>query len=602
MSPLENYTRNVARRWKVVIAFAVLGAVLATAWWFAAPRTTWTGTAALSTQSQERAPEQDAVLALGYVNYFNQPSYQQLLHTQVAIPAGVKLAAEMGATSPIMYITATGRSANDARDAAALAAEAFREDVRASLVVERRRAAADLQAQVDANVKLLGQRGYNDAVVLDQIRSLQGRMTDIQADNTNMLKQLQPEPGVASTTPSPLLGIVAGAAGGLVTGVLVALLLTFLDRRLRTPADIRQRTGLSTLAELHRGMDVESRRRVAATVINTLSLTANECRIVIAVAAPRRSSSTHQVAVELASTVAGRRAGALLVEADLRWAGSDSNDQRELGVLDVLEGRSGLHPALARASNGLKVLRAGSLRGRDLQGLIEPNRVVDMVSRACTVAGVVVVELPPVLEAAEAQVLAAAADRVVMVVERGVTLAPDVVTARQMLDVVGALMAGVIVVDPDDGGSAAVELLGPEPDEVVTSISPDPDDGTDESVIMRADTNGSTVNGSVVNGAAVSGAMTNGSGVNGAVANGSGVNSAVANGSTVDDMAPSGSAVDGVRPDEPEIDGTGADGTGINDTSSDESPTSVPESGSSGLSGEDTRVVGAAPAQDAQAT
>jgi hypothetical protein len=32
---------------------------------------TWTATTALTTQSQNRAPEQDAVLSIGYVDYFN---------------------------------------------------------------------------------------------------------------------------------------------------------------------------------------------------------------------------------------------------------------------------------------------------------------------------------------------------------------------------------------------------------------------------------------------------------------------------------------------------------------------------------------------------
>ena len=387
MSPLENYTRNVARRWKVVIFFAVVGAALASAWLFATSRTTWTATAALTTQSQERAPEQDAVLALGYVNYFNQASYQQLLHAQVPIPAGVTLEAETGATSPIMYITASGRSADDARDAAALAAETFREDVRQSLIVERRRAAADLQAQVDANVKLLGQRGYNDAVVLDQIRSLQGRMTDIQADNTNMLKQLQPQPGVASTTPSRVFGIVAGAAGGLIVGVLIALLLTLVDRRLRSPGDIRQHTGLETLAELRAGADAESRTRVAATVVNTLSLSASECRIVLAVATPRRSASTGHVAMELASTAAGRRTGAVLVQADLRRTGAVTRDATKHGLVEVLDDPRGAEPVLGRALNGVKVLGPGSSDGRDPQSLLEPAKVVDLVNTRRKVPG-----------------------------------------------------------------------------------------------------------------------------------------------------------------------------------------------------------------------
>ena len=139
------------------------------------------------------------------------------------------------------------------RAAARAAAAGYREDIRTSLVAERQQAAADLQAQIDASVvgscRLPTRTDAERNVILDQIRSLQGRLTELQADNTNLVKQLQPEPGVASSTPSPAADIAAGVLGGAVLGILLAILLGALDTRLRTARDVQQRLGLATLAD-----------------------------------------------------------------------------------------------------------------------------------------------------------------------------------------------------------------------------------------------------------------------------------------------------------------------------------------------------------------
>ncbi len=86
----------------------------------------WTATTALTTQSQTRAPEQDAVLSLGYVDYFNQPTYQQVLRAEATIPAAVTLKAETGAASPIVYIEAMSSLLAVSKSAAQAAADVFR--------------------------------------------------------------------------------------------------------------------------------------------------------------------------------------------------------------------------------------------------------------------------------------------------------------------------------------------------------------------------------------------------------------------------------------------------------------------------------------------
>lgn len=445
MSPLQHYTKRVLRRWYVVVALTVVGAVVSGIWAMTTATTAWTATAALTTQSQTRAPEQDAVLALGYVDYFNQDSYQQLLRTNAGIPEGVELSAKTGATSPILYIEAAGSDEDAVRAAAAAAAETFRNDVRTSLVDERQRAVADLQKQVDDYVAALQQRGRTPtemSVILDQIRSLQGNLTEIQSDNTNLLKPLQSVPGTASVAPGPVTEIVTGAVGGALLGVLLALLLAVLDNRLRHGDDVRQGLGVETLAELDRKLAPAQRTRKLENLANALSLVSANGPAVVAVAGIRHSAA--EFARELALSGSARRSGTLLVLADLRTPALRTGR----GLVDVLDRRSDVTATRVVDPDGLLVLRAGDPSGRDPHALIEPDRLVEVVQEASALHGLVVLVAPPLLEASEGQVVCAAADQVILVVERGVSSTADAREALTLLRDVRAPVAGVVVDDP----------------------------------------------------------------------------------------------------------------------------------------------------------
>ena len=219
----------------------------------------------------------------------------------------------------------------------------------------------------------------------------------------------------------------------------------------------------------------------------------------------------------------------------------------------------------------------------------------------------VVIELPPILEAAEAQVLAAAADRVVLILERGVTLGPDALKARKILEGVGATIAGVIVVDPDAASPRTVEMLEaihvdePRSVEAVGNAEADhdgPGSATDDGpaangvVTVTAVMNGAVGNGAVTNGAvpqedqATDGAVGEGEAVgNGAVpeedqaTDGAvGEGEAVGNGAVPEeDQATDGAAISRAVAAAPSVEGAdlegrGAAGVEADGTTADEAP------------------------------
>jgi capsular polysaccharide biosynthesis protein len=452
MSPLRKYSTQIAKRWVVVAVLAAAGGVLATVWSMTTGATTWTATAALTSQSQERSPEQDGVLALGYVDYFNQDSYQQLLRAQAGISDTVELSAQTGASSPIIYIRASGPSEGEVRDAAANAAEVFREDVRESLVRERRQAADDLQAEIDDNVQELNSLTRTDVeknVIIDQIRSLQGRLTEFLADNTNQLKQLQPEPGVSSSTPSPVVDVVSGVVGGAIVGILIALLLAAVDRRLRTADEVREATGLPVLAELGRGENAGTQTRLR-NLLNGLAAAEGGATPVIAVAGVRSSKGASAFAQELVTAWSARRGGSLHVLADLRTSRPEYNGSP--GLVEVLQGRIDVSGAAFARVDGQRVLPPGHVGDVDPYTVAETNAIAEVLEKASETAGLVVLEAPPILEAPEGQSICAAADQVILVIDGGRTGLEDVKKALALLASVSAEAVGIVIHHSDPGG------------------------------------------------------------------------------------------------------------------------------------------------------
>ncbi|MHA6616961.1 hypothetical protein [Pseudonocardia sp. DLS-67] len=418
------------------------GGGLAALWSIPTATTTWTATTALSSQSQSRAPEQDAVLAIGYVDYFNQNSYQQLLRAQVGVPDDVTLSAQTAASAPIIYIQASGESEDVVRNAVVGATQTFREDIRQNLVAERRRAADDLQAEIDKNVEIINSEARTDlqkSVLLDQIRSLQGRLTEFLADDTNHIKQLQLDPGVFSSTPSPLPGVVAGAFGGAVLGVLIALVISVFDRRVRNAGEVQEVAGVPVLAELSRGDDSGVRMQ---GLLNSIT-TAGGATTVVAVVGARRSDGLSAFAHELASAWPARRGGVLHILADLRV--SRSGYEETPGLVDVLEGRTSLFDAAIARTKGLWVLPPGDAAHIDPYGLADPRLVADVLRDASRAVALVIIEAPPLLEAPESQLICAAADRVIVLVDEERTRSDDLSAAVGLLRTAEAVVAGVVI-------------------------------------------------------------------------------------------------------------------------------------------------------------
>jgi polysaccharide biosynthesis transport protein len=455
MSPLRIQLDRIRRRgWLVltITLLATLGALAAAL----GQQTTYTGRATLTIISQNRAPEQDAPLAQGYAEYFNEKSYQEVLRKAAGVPDGLVFSARTAATSPIVYVEATAPDPELAASAAAAMAKEFFANVNANLLAERGSKIAELRNQITAERALLmtlPESSPEASLSSNTVLSLQSRIAELQADTSSQLRELQLNAGVSKVSPNHLQNTALGLVGGLVLGCVGALALAGVENRLATAHEVRDRLRLDTLAIIPGGRSKAADRIRAQRfkrLANVVSLGDLTRPATVAITSPRATAGTARVAEALAYYRAFQGERTLHMCADLHPQRARRREEHEgwPGVADILASpfKSGLDGKVIPGwCSTMWVMPTGSA-GEDPYALFGRERFTDLVRRATGIADLVVVEAPPIIEAAEGQVICATADRTILVIEEDVTRAGDAVEACQLLEQVEATLLGVVII------------------------------------------------------------------------------------------------------------------------------------------------------------
>ncbi len=208
---------------------------------------------------------------------------------------------------------------------------------------------------------------------------------------------------------------------------------------------MQQRLGLATLADFDARADSSTRSRRLANLANSLQLgtTAGEHKIVAVVGA-RRTARSSALASELAGLLVARQTSTVLMMTDL-----DVRQDRAIagrtGLVEVLAGQLRLRAGLLRHPAGYDVLPAGQPPVGDTFAAFRPERLAEITSELSAAYDVVVVDVPPVLDASESQLICASADFVIITVDRGRTRVREVREALALLADVHAPVSGVVI-------------------------------------------------------------------------------------------------------------------------------------------------------------
>lgn len=441
--PLGHVKGHAARIWRrryLVWAITALAALTSfvSAW---RSGTTYTAMSALITVSSNRSPEQDGILARGYVAMFSEPTFHQTLRDRADVPDGVTLTAITAAASPIILVSATSTDDTVVEAAAKRGADEFRRAVNASLresrirtITEMRQAFDEVTARTDGTIR---------APALIQ---LQDRINAITANHDNQLETLQLTSGLKIVGPATARTVGVCGVAGLILGCALAWAAGFLSRRVRDAYDLEEKTGIEPLAVISangRGTaEFEERGRVAQLEAS-VALADVPAPAVFAVTPVRSTAAAYRVAHALARFRAAHGVRTVLVDVD---PGGPSSRTSHPGGQSLLDGRVTL---TGTTDDQFRELLARELfavvPGDDTRDLLSPERLRPVIGTLRTMADLVMICAPAAISA-RSPIVCAAADRTLLVVEAG-TSADDVLAARDLLETSGVVLLGVVLVD-----------------------------------------------------------------------------------------------------------------------------------------------------------
>jgi polysaccharide biosynthesis transport protein len=436
----KRHIEQIQQRWWVVLlvtAIAVLAAALASL----PVQPKYVGKSTLAMSSPGRSPEQDIMTIVGWANLFNDPATKDRLRATKGIPENVTLQARTVPGSPILTIEATADDPGVAQNAATTMAEALRDDLNPAVQTGALAAILDIQRQF----RELQQAFPDTVAAMEKAYSLQAGIDTLRSSLSNRLQNLQLQAGVEKIAPRIGYNLVLGAAGGLVLGILAALAMAVLSTRIRSSADLLEKTAIEPLVEVPSARSVRKsglREDRIRTLGNIVSGQDSPGSLVIALTDIRGTRGAAGIAEALAKVWAQQEYRTLLVYADKEL----SQSAEDAGFNDVLVDTNLVHQMLKDGEvQSLKILPGRKLFA-NRHSRVTRERIVAVLDEARAGADIIVVAAPSIAESTDAQLLCATADLTLLVVDTESSRAGDVTSAVEVLRKAHAAVLGVVLI------------------------------------------------------------------------------------------------------------------------------------------------------------
>ncbi len=416
-----------------------------------------------------------------------QPPQLDRVASDLHLPPGVNLGEEVTAT-PHSDTTLIDVTVNDADpNRAALIANTLTKNFVSAVSDKNWQTAhsaggalqslmGDLQTQVQRDQEQINSAraaGQDTTSLERQLASDRGTLADVTSQyNTFIANQAQNfdsvqviTPAVANpkpVSPNKVLAISLGAFGGLLVGVALTVLLTYLDQGLRTETDVRVKLGLPTLGVVPRYNALSRRRRQRKAVemaseayrrlrTNLLFSSVDAPLTTVLVTSAKVGEGKTRTAANLAGVIAAAGQRTLLVDADMRRPAQHSLFQRTAaaGLSDMLlvSGRDEL-PALDQCYRtdhaNLWLLPSGTPPPNPSE-LIASRHTTPLLRALERQYEMTVIDSPPIDLVTDSLSLAGNVSATLLVIEAGRTNARDARQAVERLRSVGANVVGVVL-------------------------------------------------------------------------------------------------------------------------------------------------------------
>lgn len=286
-----------------------------------------------------------------------------------------------------------------------------------------------------------------------------------------------PAASPAPVSPKPKLNVVAGAVVGLLLGTGLAFLRARLDRGLRSAAEVEQLVDLPVLASIPLRRRYSSEDPVLGEAFDILR--ANLAFLSLDTAYQALTFSSYNPGEGKSSTVEGLAYAAvrggmrvLVVDGDVRThkLSDRFGHGGSPGLTSVIVGAATPEDAIVEIVPGLGFLPAGPVPPNP-PSLLSSGRARSLLAELREEYALILIDAPPVAHLADASILAANSDGVVVVARLGVTERAHLPAALANLRQVPTPLVGVVLLEPRQidhtyypalsGGSAAVPETTP---------------------------------------------------------------------------------------------------------------------------------------------
>lgn len=258
--------------------------------------------------------------------------------------------------------------------------------------------------------------------------------------------------------PIPILYILLGAVVGLSLAVTLVLVVDHFDDSLRTPSQVEERLGLSVLGQVydpprsHRlvalndpySAEADAFRALGAS-LEMIGLERNIRTLLVLNGGPRDARTT--IAANLAIVNAQQGKQVILVDGDIRHPHLHSlfRVENQKGLADLLDGRCDVKGACRTLADikGLSLI-PGGLSKRDATAWLDSEKWGQLLIELKRQADMVIVDSPSA-DVADAQILAARMNAVLMVIRSGHTRLEAAKTTLKKFQLIGARVVGAVL-------------------------------------------------------------------------------------------------------------------------------------------------------------
>lgn len=272
----------------------------------------------------------------------------------------------------------------------------------------------------------------------------------------------------APVSPRPMLNLAIALTLGLLLALGYALLRTTLDRRLRSPEDVRARVGVPVVATIPAAPTLRTERgRPAALAAqsgsdiagaaaaeafrklrtNLMFMDVDNPPRSLVISSPQPGDGKSTIAANIAVALESSGQSVLLVDADLRrpTVATSFGVDGAVGLTNVLSGQVRVEDALQTPEgfSSLKVLAAGAVppNPSELLGSRAMRTLVETLSRD----HLVILDAPPLLPVTDAALLSTSADGVLLVISSGSTVDTALDTCLASINAVNGRVLGIVM-------------------------------------------------------------------------------------------------------------------------------------------------------------